>query len=62
MNLPRCRHHEPKPPFTRDKDGEPADLLNHRDYPIRSTCMFCLQPIVTFGMLGRAADWYDVEK
>jgi hypothetical protein len=58
---PKCLHHEPNGTFARDKDGEPADLLNMRDYPIRSMCCLCGAVIVTYGMFGRAADWYDVE-
>ena len=58
---PRCIRHEPNGTFTRDKDSQPADLLNHRDYPIRSTCCLCGCLIITYGMFGRAADWYEPE-
>lgn len=57
---PGCIRHEPEGPYARDKDGEPADLLSVRDYPITATCMFCDAPIVTYGLYGRAAEWYDV--
>lgn len=55
---PRCIRHEPGAPYVRDKDGEPADLLCLRDYPVASVCLFCGSRIVTYGMFGRAADWY----
>lgn len=57
---PQCVQHQPKQgTFTRDKDGEPGDLLNHWDYPVRAVCMHCEASIVTYGMFGSAADWYD---
>lgn len=59
----KCVQHQPEPGnITRDKDGEPADLLSLRDYPIRSACMLCQVEIITYGMFGRAADWYEMEE
>lgn len=57
---PTCVQHQPHGAYTRDKDGQPADLLNIRDYPIRAVCMMCEAKIITYGLYGRAADWYDV--
>lgn len=59
---PVCLRHEPNGTFSREKDGAPADLLNVRDYPIRSVCVMCAAPVVTYGMFGRAADWYAVDE
>ncbi|HEX6452274.1 MAG TPA: hypothetical protein VF060_22795 [Trebonia sp.] len=57
-----CLRHEPNGTFTRDRDGQPADLLNIRDYPVRSTCCLCGVEVITCGIIGRAAEWYDAEQ